>query len=242
VSANPAITLKIQTFSEALAQQQATPPRRIGIGEIDILGNQIPAYDDLHRYFAASGQASERLEGSRGSAVDAAIRRFADRILSLSSQAMSHVWALKRLGQDFSPQELSELTPEARAKWLTMIGGHAYYFGRTTRSLCSNLEPIFFSAVPCAGTDVNAKDEIEVEMKVTNDASLIDAINRLFELAAVQDQEIRSAFTRSNESGPSLNIKAPNFPHRLRRAERLATYIDEVSRQSARNATLKIQQ
>jgi RNA polymerase sigma factor (sigma-70 family) len=240
VSANPAVRLKVQTFSEALAQQQATAPRRIGVGEIEILGSQIPAYDDVRRYLAASSQTSEGLEG------DAGIRRFADRILDLSSKAMSHVWALKRLGQNFPPQELAALTPEARAKWLTMISGHAYHFGRNAKSLCSGLAPIFFPTVPCDGTDVSSKGEVEdendVDIEVTDDASLTGAINRLFELAAVQDQEIRSAFTRSNESGPAFSVKAPNFRHRLRRAERLATYISEVSRQSARNATLKTQQ
>jgi hypothetical protein len=230
VSANPAVKLKVQTFSEALAQRQAAPPRRIGVGEIEILGSKIPVYDDLRRYFGALGRASEG---------DAAVRRFADRILDLSSQAMSHIWALQRLAQKFSPQELAALTPEARAKWLTMISGHARHFEKAIKILRSDLEPIFFAAAPRNSAANGAKDKVEADLKGADDAGLIIAINRLFELATVQDQEIHSAFTLSNESGSSLGVKAPLFRYRLRRAEALADYIGEASRQSAEDAKLK---
>jgi hypothetical protein len=230
VSANPAVKLKVQTFSEALAQRQAAPPRRIGVGEIEILGSKIPVYDDLRRYFGALGRASEG---------DAAVRRFADRILDLSSQAMSHIWALQRLAQKFSPQELAALTPEARAKWLTMISGHARHFEKATEMLRSDLEPVFFAAAPRNSAASGAKDKVEADLKGADDAGLIIAINRLFELATVQDQEIHSAFTLSNESGSSLGVKAPLFRYRLRRAEALADYIGEASRQSAEDAKLK---
>jgi len=208
VSHNPAILIEVETVAEAMSHRlrQPSPPGAVTVQRVEVTRSAIPAYPDLHRYFS-----------SREGRVEEEVIRFATRMVNRSSQALSHLGALKRLLQQLSPEDLRTLGPEARAKWLSIIRRHARAFEHETERLRQELQPIFFPAPPTEA----APEAFEVN----DDGDLARAVERLSELGAANDRVIRAAFTTST-GGPAISaIKAPQFWHALLIAEQVAAKI-----------------
>src|SRR5262249_8842701 len=129
--------------------------------------------------------------------------------------AMSHVYAIKRLLAQFSPEELRSLTQEAKSKWLALIRSHALVYQSQAQKIRAELQPIFFPNASDAAT--------ESGIEITDDASLIRVADRLFEVAAANDSIIRSAFAVSAAS--SSAISSLQFWQSMKTAEALATHI-----------------
>src|SRR5262249_308907 len=106
------------------------------------------------------------------------------------------------------------------AKWLAIIGEHAAALKRETSNLREELQPIFFATPPL--------DDAPEDAALTDDASLMAAIERLFELCSAHERAIRSAFSVSSETSASSLIKGPPFWRSLARAERLAASIQKA--------------
>jgi anti-sigma factor RsiW len=204
---NPAVRVEIQTVAEAVAKQTNTPNPSHSTRAVEIAGNTMAAEPELRAYFAREGGDT-----------DAAIRRFAARMVGLSNQGMDHLWAMKRLLKQFSPEELSALTPEARAKWLGLIRAHARSYQQSSQSLRRELQPIFFAGQSASGVSAEG-----AAMADTNELSR--AIEQLFELGSSNDRVIRSAFTSSTGGVMTTVIKAPQFWQALKNAEALAARV-----------------
>jgi hypothetical protein len=207
IAGDAAVRIEIQTVAEAVAAQRQTKPTPLPKERaVQIHGNTMAAEPMLRAYFTA-----------RSNDVDQAIRQYAGRMVSLSNRGMDHLWAMKRLVSQFSPEELRGLTPEAREKLLDLVRAHAHSFQQTNQSLRRELHPIFFPSQSAAG--------ISSEGKLTDTNELSRTIEQLFSLGAANDRVIRSAFTSSSSVAMTSVIQAPQFWQSLKDAESLASRI-----------------
>ncbi len=203
---HPALRIEIETVTEALKHQAQPSPSAVTVERVEVAQGAIPAEPELRRHFS-----------QRGGSTEEEIGRFAARMVNGSSQAMSHLGALRRLMRQFSPAELRTFSQEARAKWLAIIRAHAVAFTRETEKLRGELQPIFFPVPPANP----APEEIEIS---SND-DLARAVERLSELGAANDRVIRAAFTTAPDGAAVSAIKTPQFWRSLRSAEQLAAKI-----------------
>lgn len=207
VQNNPAVKIEIQTVSEAVAGQKQN-------GKNDSPTTNVQGVEIQSRTIAAEPQLRAFFERQGGNA-DEAIRNYAASRVAQSRQAMQHLGALKKLANQFSPEELKTLKPEAREKWLALVRRHARAFQEQNAALRRDLKVVFF-----AGAD-EGPGNIET---VVNDVELISGIRRLFEFGAANDGVIRSAFTASSGARVSA-IGSPQFWKALKDAEALAQRI-----------------
>ncbi len=209
VATNPALKIDIQTVAEASrreAQQKKSTYAPPVVSRVEVSKGAMPVEADLRRYFSASGGD-----------VDEKVRQFASRMINHSQQALFHASALKRLGERFSDEQLRAFDPDVHAKWLAIIRQHARAFQEETASLRQELRPVFFPSMPLGQSQVGSK--------VRTDTELIAASVRLMELAATNDQIVRSAFTISAETSAISAVATPQFWKSLSNAENLAAKI-----------------
>ncbi len=204
---NPSVRIDIQTVAEAVAKQTSRKPTPLpSTRAVEITSNAMAAEPELRAYFSDKGKDA-----------DEAIRQYAARMVSLSSRAMDHLWAMKRLLNQFSPDEVRALTPEARNKWITLIRRHAQSYRQTTESLRRELHPVFFASQSLGAAPESAT------MIGTNELGPI--VSQLFDLGSSNDRVIRSAFTSSSGGVMTTVIQAPQFWQSLKKAESLAARI-----------------
>ena len=208
VSSSPAVQIQIETVAEAVRHQTRprTSPAQTAVERVEIGQARIAAYEDLRKYFGKDDREA-----------DEQIRQFASRMLSRSSQAMSHAGTMRRLARQFSQEDLRTMSPEAKAKWISVIKAHARAFEQESKRLRQELQPIFF---PGASTE-----QAPIGIEITDDASLIRAVERLFEQGSANDDVIRSAFAVTSETIKTSAIKTPQFWRSLVSAEALAAHI-----------------
>ncbi len=211
VRSNPAVRIEINTVAEALKRQSAakSSPESISI-ERQEGARSITADAELRRYFSSKGVAAGQ--------VDQEVTRFANRIVNRSLQVMTHAWAIKRLAERFSPEQLSTLAPDARAKWLAIVRAHAQSVRQETASLRQELQPVFPASSIQGG---------EEKIEISSDADLLRAIERLFEVCAANDRIVSSAFAIKSQTGNASDLQGPQFSRSLRRAEQLAAVISK---------------
>ncbi len=210
---NPALKIDVQTVDEALKRQ--SQPRQ-SAGQITIqppesTANTVPVEDELRRYFAAKGFKDKQ--------IDDEVRRFSNRMLDQSREAMAHAWALKRLANRFSSEQLSALDKQARNKWLAMMGEHAQALFQESASLRRELQGILPNSSPEGPTE---------EIELSNDRDLARASERLFDLCSQYTQVVRSAFIISSENTNTQVIRTGQFWRSLKRAESLAARIQKA--------------
>ena len=209
VADNPAVRIQIQTVAEAVAQQQqqrkrsSSPTVREGSRsvteqEVEINSEAIAAAPELRRHFQSDEQ----------------VREFAARMVNQSNRAMRHVYAMKRLLGQFSTEELRAMSPDAKNKWLSLIRSHASAYRTEAAGIRSDLQPIY----------PNASGVAESAGEISDDVSLIRAVNRLFDLASGNDSAIRSSFAMSSASKVS-SVGSQQFWQSMKSAEALAARI-----------------
>ncbi len=209
VTNNPAVTVEVSTVEEAVKRQsERTPPSEATVREVEVRNNRIPADPQLRSYFSA------RLVGSE--AIDEEIQRYANRAMNRSRQALLQASALKRLVGRFSSEEIRALTPEARTKWLAMIGEHAQAYQREVRALRVELGSVFGGA------------SSSTEQARASEANLMLLADRLVQLSYANDEAVRSAFTISADDRTAASIKSPQFWRSLTNAETLAAAIQSL--------------
>jgi hypothetical protein len=151
-------------------------------------------------------------------AIDDEIKRYANRAMNHSRQALLQASALKRLVKRFSPEEIRALEPEARTKWLEMIREHAQTCQRESAALRQQLESVFGGS--------NASKEQEA----VDEANLTRLADRLVQISYANDEAVRSAFTVSAEDRTAAGLESPQFWRSLARAEQLAAAIQSAYR------------
>jgi RNA polymerase sigma factor (sigma-70 family) len=210
VTNNPAVKFELQTVSEALKRQSqpGQPAGPVTVQPAESTANTVPVDAELHRYF--SGKVSN------DALIHEEMRRFSNLMLEQSREAMAHAWALKRLADRFSSEQLTTLDKDAANKWLSMIGEHAQGLSQETATLRQELQPIF----PNQNTGGAAE---ELELRDYTDLSR--AIQRLFDLCSQYTQTVRSAFIISSEDTNAQVIRTGQFWRSLKRAESLSARI-----------------
>ncbi|MCS6806507.1 MAG: hypothetical protein RMM98_15790 [Acidobacteriota bacterium] len=198
VRQNPAVRIEIQTVAEAVAKNKnQTKPSTV---------------DNLETKNLATAVENE-LVRKLGSEAEA--RRFATRTVNRSNQAMSHVYALRRLVRQFSPAEIKNLSPEARSKWLNLITSHARNFVAANAALYQDLDGVFDAPTVsgAGGVEINSADDLP------------RAIESLFAIASGSDRVIRSAMTISASDTQFSALRSAQFWQGLKNAEALANRI-----------------
>ena len=210
IAGHPAVRIEIQTVAEAVAAQRQTKPTPLPSQRgVQIAGNTMAAEPELRAYF--NGKSND---------VDQAVRQYAARMVNLSNRGMDHLWAMKRLLSQFSVEELRALTPEARAKWLTLIRAHAHSYRQANETLRRELQPVFFSS--------QTAGPVTGEGTIADMGDLAHAIEDLFIQGAANDRVVRSAFASSSGGAMTTAIRTPQFWQSLKNAESLAAKIDRA--------------
>jgi hypothetical protein len=209
VIGNPALRVNIETVDERVAREAnaRTPPDSISLERIEVTSNSIPLEPELRSYFSSRGVSSSQL--------DSEVQRFSRTALGHSSKLLQHAGALVSLTGRFSVEELRELDPDARAKWLDLVRSHAQGLRQNAVLLQRELGQVLGQS----RTDVLAEPSIE------SDAMLIQTVNRLFTTVSSIDQTVRANMSLSNNPGSTTKIKAIQFWRSLSIAEDLATKI-----------------
>jgi hypothetical protein len=199
---NPAVRVEIKTIDEAVAEQTKTPIPSGTPERLDSQGSETAADSELLKYFKSEQEA----------------RSFSRQMVSRSGRAMSRVYALKRMMEQFNPDELRRLSPEARAKWINLVNLHARTFREETQRIREELQPIFDGPNVGGGTSVDVKNITDVP----------GAVQALLDLAAANNYVIRSAFTLSSGNTRFSPIKTVQFWQSLRNAEALAAKLESI--------------
>jgi RNA polymerase sigma factor (sigma-70 family) len=212
VRSNPAVKIDLSTAAEALARhkrQSTSTSSSSTVEQVESADSRIPVYGDLHRYLSARGVP----EGD----IDAESSRVAIRVSAYARQALQHAWALKRLAERFSLEDLRSLDPQAKQRWLALVREHANAIKRDDSQLRLELQAIF-QAAGVARTG---------EADLSSDAALLQSIQRLFDLCVVNDRVIRVAFTVSADPTKGAAVRSLEFWNSLVEAENLAGRISK---------------
>lgn len=208
-----AVRMKIRAVDELAALEQP-PPRIVRMEETQPVSNRIAVHRELYAYIA-----SLQRPDTDDSHIGKELISYANRVSGQAEKAMGYAWALKRLSQGFSLEQLRELTPEARSEWLAMIGGHARRYARVVESLRGDLDPLFFKNETGMGEKIEIKDETQ----------LLQAIDRLWTISSMQQQAVRQAFSLSDEAVKEVEVKSPRFRRLLLEAEALAAQLQATT-------------
>jgi len=207
LKSEPNVHIDIQSVREAVAKDASTKSASsVSVQPIEISSNTIAAEPQLRAYFSG-----KRLD------IDDSIRDYASRMVLLSSRAMDHLWAMKRLLTQFSPEDLKALTADGRGKWVGLIREHARNYRLTLQSLRSELQPVFFAT--------HVVGAIPKGPEITDTQELARVVNELFEVGSSQDRVIRSAFTSSNATALSTSLITSPFWQSMSETESLASRI-----------------
>ncbi|HEX7174047.1 MAG TPA: sigma-70 family RNA polymerase sigma factor [Pyrinomonadaceae bacterium] len=205
---NPAVEVDVATVEERVRRERVREGGEESTSEIEVRTGRTAAHEDLRRHFSARLAGDERVE--------AEIKAFGARAMNRSRAALLHASALKRLVARFTPEQARALRPEAREKWLAMLGGHAQAIRREVRALDGELRLVF----PPGNTGGGAGRE------ASNPAASAESLLRL---AYGADEAVRSAFTvTAGGASPAAGIKSPQFWRSLRDADRLAASIADA--------------
>jgi len=200
VRQNPAVRIELETIAEAVAKQKnPTSKKPTAVDELETKTLTTAAQNDLVEKLGSEAEA----------------KRFASNTVSRSSQAMSHVYALRKLVRQFSAAEIKNLSPEAKAKWLNLIASHARNFVSTSENLSKDLGNVF-SAPKVSGS---------INVPVNNIDDLPTAIESLFVATSGNDRLIRSALTISASNAQFSALRSTQFWQSLKNAEVLANRI-----------------
>jgi hypothetical protein len=128
---------------------------------------------------------------------------------------------LNQLGNRLAHLDRHNISPQARAKLLEMVRGHAAAFEREWDELRRELQPVFLSGEP--------ENRADLKVKINNDADVARDIQTLHKLVLGVVNGIRNAFTTSSDS-TDLSIESRQFWTSLIDAKHLATGITNYDR------------
>ncbi|MBO0859854.1 MAG: sigma-70 family RNA polymerase sigma factor [Chloracidobacterium sp.] len=208
---NPAARIEVLTFPEALDRQKtrAEPGGTLSIQTAEPAGDRIPADAELRRRLERNGFSGDRLEEE--------IRGFSRRALGHSRQALQYAWAMKKLAERFSPDDLQTMEAASREQWKSMLRHHAAALEREVRALRAELAPVFRPSGP--------PEESTEWPDLSDDAGLARAVSRLFELTSGADRGVQASFTLAAVGSAADGINAKDFWRSLSGAEQLAAKI-----------------
>ncbi|MBK6724626.1 MAG: hypothetical protein IPG58_15545 [Acidobacteria bacterium] len=151
VRSHPALRIELDTVNEALAKKKnrgAVRPSGVETLETETLGSA--AESELIQRFGSEAEA----------------RRFASKVVGRSGQAMSHVYALRRLSKQFSPAEIRAFSPEARSKWIALVRSHAAAFKAASQTISADLANAFGGSAATGSTNVTINSDNDLSVAI----------------------------------------------------------------------------
>lgn len=217
VQGNPAVRINVKTVAEAVAEQtranskskknnknsSGAPVVQMEMREVE--GKSFAAESDVRAYFSKQG------------AGDDAVKKYASGVVSRSNGAMRYAYALKRLKAQFTLEQLKNLKPEARVKWLNLVKSYASSYQKEINALKRELQPVFGGA-----NDNGSASGID------SDAEIFAAIERMFAAGEASDRAVKAAFTTSDARGAGSSLKSAQFWNNLANSEVLARSLQTV--------------
>jgi RNA polymerase sigma factor (sigma-70 family) len=193
VRGNSAISVNIQTPEEATKNK----PSKNGNTVLESISveskNSIPAGDLLRNHFSAQGLSEDKIESE--------IRRFASAALSKSSQIRRSALQMKQIAERFSVSELEKMDEATRNNWRKLIKQNAASLAQSSESLRNDLRSSVGIDAGSSGENINS----------ANDADLIKAAKKLFELSLAIDRDIRASFSSSGAGKNNVPVKSGTF-------------------------------
>jgi len=202
-----AASVELNTIADALKSQTLSldnrPSESIEVSEPE--SARMPLENDLRKFFSYEGDRADELS-----------QQFAMRIIVTSRNSMTHIYALKRLLRQFSPEEFKELGVDAKAKWLGLLQAHANAYKAQVDLIRSELQPVFFPRQSLSASGYGS----------TSDAAVTNAAaEQLVNQATANDQIIRYSLTTSPNSSSRQTIKNREFWDSLEQTRRLAAIL-----------------
>ena len=210
MQSNPAVEIKIQTVSEAIAERDqqkrknSSENSEIVIEQKDSDSAELAAEEDLHSFFKSRGMTEEKIKTE--------IRNFAQTAFNRSRRISQHAGTLHQAINRFSPTEIESLTPQARNSWRELTKKHARNLQTETANLRQMLAPVFGSSEQ--GKETFNKNDLVAVQRVT--ANLV-------RLVSETDRQIRAAFSVSANSNAAQVLKTNKFRSTLQRIEQIAS-------------------
>jgi hypothetical protein len=177
-----------------------------------------PADASLHDFFARNSSAEATTQEE--------VERFTEEVSLHSQAAKAHALALKQIGERFSPEDLSAMTPEEHRQWRSMLESHASAVLKETHLIRESLEPIFHA---------NADDKRPLISALKSDADLIDAVAKLSDVTTSNDSAVWRSFAASTEASNVTLVCLPEFWDSLLDAEVLAQEISAGTKYEPRS-------
>lgn len=128
---------------------------------------------------------------------------------------MNHVYALRRLSRQFSPNEIRELSDPARSKWTGLIRSHANSYSRGLGRVSSDISRKFGGSGKGGGPVAAVSDVTQ----------LIRNIDELQRVAAEIDRMVSSALSTSAQGRRLGDLQNARFWQLVDRAEELSASI-----------------
>ncbi|HQU84181.1 MAG TPA: sigma-70 family RNA polymerase sigma factor [Pyrinomonadaceae bacterium] len=195
VRGNSSVSINIQTAEEATKNNASKTPN----GTLESISveskNSIPAGEILRNQFASQGMSEERIESE--------IRRFSSNALAKSSQIRRSAVQLKQIAERFSPSDIEKMDEATKNNWRKLIKQNAANVAQSAENLRGELRVLNIEAGN-GGGNVNS----------ANDADLIRAAKRLFELSLAIDGDVRASFSNSGGS-KNVSVKSSKFSTNL---------------------------
>lgn len=205
VASNHRVIVEIRTLAEAVGESAPVRPRAEGVSieRVQVTQNSIASYPELSRYFSREGRSA-----------DEEIGRFAARIVNHSSQALSHLGAMKRLLGRFSAADVRAMSAESHAQWVAIFQTHAKAVHAELERIRLELQPVFFPNQPFEpATDFG---------ELQNEGEFVHAIDRLVEMGNANDRMLRAALTTSTGEADVSGLGTQQSWRSLSSAEQLA--------------------
>lgn len=172
-----------------------------------------PADNSLREFFAKNS--------STGKTTDEEVEKFTDEVSLHSHAARANALALKKIAEQFTPDDLGSMTAEEHRQWRAMLQSHALAVLKETRLMRGSLEPIF---------GANSEDKPPLISDLKSDADLVYAAAKLSDLASSNDSAVWHSFAASTEASNVTLVCLPEFWESLLDAEILAQEISESTK------------
>jgi DNA-directed RNA polymerase specialized sigma24 family protein len=151
----------------------------------DINQAKPPADAALRKYFETKGLSGDRL--------DSAVGQFSHNALGRAQAALQHAYALDRLGNALSAQELTSIGLSSRQQWTEMADKHAFELEAELRTLREQLAEVLAEQSSTVGGEV---------FRIENPAQFKDATEHLLRGIQELNRKVGDAFA-SNASAES---------------------------------------
>lgn len=195
IRGNSSVSVNIQTAEEATKNNSSKSATET-LESISVESkNSIPAGEILRNHFASQGMSDDRIETE--------IRRFSANALAKSSQIRRSAVQMKQIAERFSPSEIDKMDETTKNNWRKLIQQNAANLAQSAENLRGDLRVLNIEAGN-EGGNINS----------ANDADLIRAAKRLFELSMAIDGDVRASFSNSGRNR-NVSVKSAKFSGNL---------------------------